>query len=64
MSDLIILTDSSADLGEDMARELDVRVIPLGFVLDEHTYRDYPDSREMDPPVSYTHLTLPTTTWV
>ena len=49
MSDLIILTDSSADLGEDMARELDVRVIPLGFVLDEHTYRDYPDSREMDP---------------
>ena len=34
MSDLIILTDSSADLGEDMARELDVRVIPLGFVLD------------------------------
>ena len=40
MSDLIILTDSSADLGEDMARELDDRVLPLGFVLDEHTYRD------------------------
>ena len=56
MSDLIILTDSSADLGEDMARELDVRVIPLGFVLDEHTYRDYPDSREMDPHTFYDRL--------
>ena len=37
MSDFIILTDSSADLSEDMVRQLDVQVLPLGFLLEGHT---------------------------
>ena len=51
MSDFVIVTDSSADLGEDMAQKLDVQVIPLAFILDNQTYYDYPDNREMDPRV-------------
>ena len=31
MSDFVILTDSSADLGVDMVRQLDVQVLPLSF---------------------------------
>ncbi len=56
MSEFIIVTDSSADLDTGMARELDVRVLPLGFVLEDHTYYNYPDNREMDPHVFYDRL--------
>jgi len=56
MSEFIILTDSSADLDAEMAAKLDVRVLPLGFILDDHTYYNYPDNREMDPHVFYDRL--------
>ena len=56
MSDYVILTDSSADLSADMVRKLNVEVLPLGFVLDNQTYRNYPDNREMDPHVFYERL--------
>lgn len=53
MSDFIILTDSSADLDAELARQLDVQVIPLSFIIDQHTYHNYPDNREMDPHAFY-----------
>ena len=56
MSDFVILTDSSADLGEEMVRKLDVQVVPLGFVLDGQAYHDYPDNRDMDPHAFYERL--------
>ena len=56
MSDFVILTDSSADLSAEMARKLNVEVLPLGFVLDSRTYLNYPDNREMDPHVFYDRL--------
>ncbi len=56
MSDFVILTDSSADLGADLARELEVQVLPLSFILDGKTYRNYPDNREMDPHAFYQML--------
>lgn len=56
MSDFVILTDSSADLGEELVRELDVQVLPLGFVMDDHNYLNYPDNREMDPHLFYERL--------
>ena len=56
MSEFVIVTDSSADLDAGMARELDVRVLPLGFVLEDHTYYNYPDNREMDPHLFYDRL--------
>lgn len=56
MPDFVILTDSSADLSADMVQKLNVEVLPLGFVLDNRTYRNYPDNREMDPHVFYERL--------
>lgn len=56
MPDFIILTDSSADLSADMVQKLNVEVLPLGFVLDNQTYRNYPDNREMDPHIFYERL--------
>ena len=56
MSDFIILTDSSADLSAEMVHELGVQVLPLRFILQEHTYSNYPDNREMDPHAFYDML--------
>ena len=56
MPDFAILTDSSADLSDSMARQLDVQVLPLSFTLEGHTYHDYPDNREMDPHLFYERL--------
>jgi len=56
LSDFVILTDSSADLSEDLVRQLDVQVLPLGFVLEERTYHNYPDNREIDPRDFYRRL--------
>ena len=56
MSDFIILTDSSADLDASMAQRLDVRVLPLGFILEERTYYNYPDNREIAPHLFYDRL--------
>ena len=56
MSDFIILTDSSADLDADMVRKLDVQVLPLAFIMEEHTYYNYPDNRDMDPHIFHHRL--------
>ena len=56
MSDFVILTDSSADLGAELVQQLDVQVLPLSFILDQHTYHNYPDNREMDPHLFYEKL--------
>lgn len=56
MSDFVILTDSSADLSADMAQKLKVEVLPLAFMMDDQTYRNYPDDREMDPHIFYDRL--------
>ena len=53
MSDFVILTDSSADLGVDMVRQLDVQVLPLSFSMGTQIYHNYPDNREIDPHAFY-----------
>ena len=53
MSDFVILTDSSADLGVDMLRQLDVQVLPLSFSMGTQIYHNYPDNREIDPHAFY-----------
>ena len=53
MSEFVILTDSSADLGADLAAQLDVQVLPLSFTIQGTTYHNYPDNREMDPAAFY-----------
>ena len=56
MSEFVILTDSSADLGADMVAELDIQVLPLSFTMEGTTYYNYPDNREIDPAVFYDRL--------
>lgn len=56
MSNFIILTDSSADLSADMVQELGIQVLPLRFILQEHTYANHPDNRDMDPHAFYDML--------
>ncbi|MCF2660860.1 DegV family protein [Pseudoflavonifractor phocaeensis] len=56
MSDFVILTDSSADLGTDLIAQYDIRVLPLSFTIRGLTYQDFPDHRDMDPRVFYDML--------
>ena len=56
MSDFVILTDSSADLGADWVERIKVQVLPLSFTINQHTYHNYPDNREMDPKAFYQML--------
>ena len=53
MSDYIIITDSSCDLPDSLVKELELEVLPLAFIMDGKTYRNYPDNREMSPDEFY-----------
>ena len=54
--DFTILTDSSADLGEDLVREMDIQVLPLSFTIQDRTYHNYPDNHELSPHTFYKML--------
>ena len=56
MSDFVILTDSSADLSADWAAQMDIQVLPLSFTIQDRTYQNWPDNRDMDPKVFYQML--------
>ncbi len=45
--DYVILTDSTTDISQEIADEIDVKVWPMQFELDGLTYRNFPDEREM-----------------
>lgn len=47
MNDYIILTDSSCDLPEKTAKDLDISVVPLSVLIDEKKYTNYLDGREI-----------------
>ena len=49
MSNYIIITDSSCDLPDSIVKELELEVLPLSFIMDGKTYRNWPDNREMSP---------------
>ena len=42
-----IITDSSCDLPQALADELDLAVLPLHVLIGEHTYANYLDGREI-----------------
>lgn len=42
-----IVTDSSCDLPQALADELDLAVLPLHVLIGEHTYANYLDGREI-----------------
>ena len=47
MRDFVIMTDSCCDLTAQMAEELDISVQPLSLLLNDRTYRNYLDGREI-----------------
>lgn len=47
MGEFVIVTDSSADLTPALVRETGVEVFPLSFTIQDKTYHNYPDEREM-----------------
>ena len=47
MSEYIIVTDSSADLTQELVEELDVSVLPLSFTIRGTSLEDHPDKRNM-----------------
>ncbi len=49
MNSYVIITDSSCDLPDSLVKELELEVLPLSFLMDGKTYRNYPDNREMSP---------------
>ena len=52
----MILTDSSADLTAELVAELGVEVIPLSFTMEDKTYFNYLDNRDIDPADFYARL--------
>ena len=56
MNSFEIVTDSSCDLPAELVQELDIQVVPLGFLLEGKPYHNYPDNREMSPEVFYQKL--------
>ena len=47
MSEYVIVTDSSADLTQELVEELGVSVLPLSFTIRGTTLEDHPDKRNM-----------------
>lgn len=56
MRDFVILTDSCCDLSADMVAGLDIRVLPLSFVMDGREYFNHPDNRDIQPGAFYDKL--------
>ena len=52
----VLLTDSSADLGAELVRDLDIQVLPLSFTIHNKNYYNYPDNRDMNPHEFYIRL--------
>ena len=52
----MILTDSSADLSAELVAELGVEVLPLSFTMEDRTYFNWPDNRDIDPADFYAKL--------
>ena len=47
MRDFVILTDSCCDMTAEMARELELEVLPLSLTMGDQVYHNYLDGREI-----------------
>ena len=56
MREYVLLTDSCCDLGPELARELELEVLPLSFMMDGKEYFNYLDGREMAPEDFYARV--------
>lgn len=53
MHNFVILTDSSCDLTGAMVEQLELEVLPLSVTVEEDTYKNYPDEREITAKTFY-----------
>ncbi len=56
MEEYVLLTDSSCDMPAEMARDLDISVLPLKVNLEGKEYRNYLDERELPSGRFYARL--------
>ena len=56
MSEYIIVTDSTTDLGPEILKDMDVHVIPLKYTIDGNTYDDNTNVVVMDTHEFYDKL--------
>lgn len=56
MSNYVIVSDSSADLSQEMVEKLNLHIIPMPFILKDKVYLNHPDGREMNPSAFYQML--------
>ena len=62
MRDYVIITDSCCDLPAELARELEVEVIPLSLQMGDITYRNWLDGRDISFPDFYRRIRAGETT--
>lgn len=56
MNDYVIVSDATFDLPIDMINESDIRVIPMGLIIDDVEYIHYPDERNLSISDFYSKL--------
>ena len=56
MQDYVLFTDSTTDLSPALIEEMDAVVMPLSFTLNDKSYQNHPDGREMPMADFYTAL--------
>ncbi len=56
MSDYVIVSDATLDLPAGLIEKFDIRIIPMGFSVDNAEYSHYPDERELTIEDFYTKL--------
>jgi DegV family protein with EDD domain len=56
MSDYVIVSDATLDLPVGLIEKYDIRIIPMGYSIDNAEYSHYPDERELTIEDFYTKL--------
>ncbi|GHU82714.1 hypothetical protein AGMMS50284_5040 [Clostridia bacterium] len=56
MSDYVIFSDSTTDLPPALIEELGIKVLPLTFLIDNKSYKNYPDNRDLPIEDFYTKI--------
>ncbi len=67
MSNYLVMTDSTADFTPQQIEQLGIAVIPMEFLIEEKTYLNYPDGREITNEQFYAAMRggiMPTTTQI
>jgi len=47
MNDYVIMADSTCDFTGEIVQQMEIYTIPFPFTINDITYKNYPDQREM-----------------